>query len=552
MKQPHSNLRTTLLNAALVTAILPGTGLRAGNITWDANGTSADITNGAGTWDTTGLNWWDGITNVVWTDGDTAFIGANPVSGAGGTINFAAGVDISALGVVVNDNGNATNYTLAPPAAGSMNFTVGTGGITANDGITISQKIFLGGDQSWTRSATGNGALTITGEVDDNLFLRNLSLSSALGAANVGIVLRGAAFHDGTTNIGDGWIQARHDAFGLSSITLNGTLGGAQRIQFVNAAGTGVSGTLANPVALANGKEGNFYIWGSFTTNLTQPVTGGDLLSVLRKTDGGTLVLEADNTYTGSTIVDAGTLRLGTGGTTGSIDSSSSLTINGAGILSIQRSGTTNLSAILPANAGDGFSPFNANDGQINFSGPSQADTLSIDQDIGTTPTVGQLRVSSGSMSLASGTELQLRSLSVGHTTLASGNVGTLTVGSGSAVTLATGAVSALNVGDSSGNAGILNITGGSVSMPGNNASSAVRIGHWAGTGSVFNMSAGSMSVPAGRINIGWDGEATLNMSGGTITALAMSIDGRTDSVPPAPAPSPPTAARSSLPPATR
>jgi fibronectin-binding autotransporter adhesin len=525
MKPPHSNLRTTLLNAALVTAITQGSALQAANLTWDSNGIAADVTNGAGTWDNTATNWWNGAANVAWTDGDTAIIGTNPTSGAGGTISFAAGVDISALGLVVNDNGNATNHTLAAPALGSMNFTIGTGGITANDGITISQKFFLGGDQSWTRSATGNGALTITGEVDDNLVLRNLDISSALGSGTVGVILRGAAFHDGTTSIGNGWIQARHDAFGLSSITLNGTIGGAHRLQFVNAAGTGVTGTLSNPVALGAGKEGNFYIWGGFTTTLTEPVTGGDALSVLRKTDGGALVLEKDSTYTGATIVDAGTLRLGTGGTTGSIDSSASLTINGSGILSIQRSGATNLSAILPANAAESFSPFSANDGQINFNGPSQSDTLTIDQDIGTAPTFGQLRVTSGTMTLPSGTDLQIRTLSVGHTTVASGNVGTLNVGAGVNITLGTGALAALNLGDSGGNAGIMNMSGGSLSTA-SNATGSIRIGHWAGTGSVLNMSGGSISTPSGRLAVGWDGEGTLNMTGGVISAFAISIDG--------------------------
>ncbi len=44
----------------------------------------------------------------------------------------------------------------------------------------------------------------------------------------------------------------------------------------------------------------------------TQP---GDIV----KTGGGTLVLTGDNTYSGGTTVSAGTLQLGSGGTTGSI-----------------------------------------------------------------------------------------------------------------------------------------------------------------------------------------------------------------------------------------
>lgn len=120
MKLSHSNLRTTLLNAALVTAITQGTALQAASLFWDANGLAPDVTNGEGTWDTIATTWWDGATNVAWTNGDIAIIGTNPVSGAGGTISFAEAVDISVLGLVVNDNANTTNHTLAAPALGSV------------------------------------------------------------------------------------------------------------------------------------------------------------------------------------------------------------------------------------------------------------------------------------------------------------------------------------------------------------------------------------------------------------------------------------------------
>ena len=520
------NTLTTTLVITLTALFHPAS--QAANLTWDANGPTADVTNGAGNWDTSSVNWWDGSTNVTWTDGNTAVIGANPVSGAGGTINFAEGVDISVLGLTVADNANATNHTIAPPITGSMVFTVGTGGITANDGITITQPFFMGGNQAWTRSATGNGALTITGSVDDNFIPRALSLSSALGSSTVGIVLRGALFHDGTTAIGDGYFQVRHDSFGQSAITLNGTIGGAQRIQFINAAGTGSSGTLANPISLGNGKEGNIYIWGGFTTTVQQPITGGDASSVLRKTDAGTLLLENDNTYTGATIVDTGTLQLGSGGVTGAIGSSASLAINGSAVVDIRRSGTTSLSDLFPGAAGALSATFGGNDARLNFTGAVQSDTLTIDQDLGTDSANGQLRVSAGTMTLASGTDLALRSLSVGHTTAASGNVGTLNVGTGVNATVSpttATAIAAINLGDSNGNAGIMNMTGGTVTTN-SNATGSIRVGHWAGTGSTLNISGGTLSTPNGRIAIGWDGEGTLNLSGGTLSAFAVSIDG--------------------------
>ncbi|MCU0749549.1 MAG: autotransporter-associated beta strand repeat-containing protein, partial [Akkermansiaceae bacterium] len=491
--------------------------LNAADLVWDANGATATITNGAGTWDKTATNWWDGATNVAWTDGNTAVIGSSTVAGAGGVINFTDTVDITVASLKVGLNGNATKYTLSPPTTGSMKFTVNSG-ITAEDGITINQPIFWGGDQTLLRTSSGAGALVITGSLDDDFIPRNLSLSSALGNATLGIVLRGQGGHDGTTTLNDGYFQARHDSFGTSEITLNGTIGAAQRIQFVNAAGSGVSGTLDNAVKLVTGKEGNFHIWGGFTTTVSSPITGGDATSVLRKNDSGTLLLAAANTYIGATIIDNGTLQLGDAG---SILSTSGVTIAGTGILTIGGSGNVSTTAKIPSNI-----VFSAAASRLNTQGTTQSDTVTIDQDLGTATTLGQLRVTNGTTTLASGADLILNFVSVGHTPTSSGNIGTLNVGSGSTITLPGGNTNALFTGDSSGNAGIVNITGGSVSAPLNNSSGAVRIGHWAGAGSELNISGGSLSVPAGRINIGWDGSGTLNMTGGTMTAFAISVDG--------------------------
>ena len=499
----------------------------ASNLTWDANGVAPTVTNGAGVWDTSSLQWWNGADTVAWTNGNTAIIGTNPVAGAGGSISLVDQVNIAVSGLQVADNGDSTNHTVALPASGTATLSVGAGGIAAADGLTIAAPVLLGADQSWSRNAGGNGALTVTGALDDNFVARSLNLSSSLGATTVGLILRGPGFHEGTTTINDGYFQIRHDAVGTSAITLNGTLGSAQRIQFVNAAGTGTSGTLVNPISVNAGKEGNFFIWGSFTTTVNQAIAGGDATSVIRKTDVGTLLLSANNTYSAQTIVDAGTLQLGSGGTTGAINSSAALAINGSGILSVNRSGNTNLSDVLPGSAGELLPIFGAADARLNYTGTSQADTLTVDQDLGSNLANGQLRVSSGTMTLASGVDLTMRSISVGHTTAASGNIGTLNVGTGVNVTLTPAAtsVAAISLGDSGGNAGIMNVTGGSV-ITNSTAAGSIRVGHWAGTGSVLNISGGSLSTPNGRLAIGWDGEGTLNMTGGTINALAVSIDG--------------------------
>ena len=57
----------------------------------------------------------------------------------------------------------------------------------------------------------------------------------------------------------------------------------------------------------------------------------------LAKTGTNTLILSANNTYTGPTLVSGGTLQIGTGGTVGSIGSTSAVTLGSAGVLNFNR-----------------------------------------------------------------------------------------------------------------------------------------------------------------------------------------------------------------------
>ncbi|MBX0346581.1 autotransporter-associated beta strand repeat-containing protein, partial [Acetobacter sp. TBRC 12305] len=65
----------------------------------------------------------------------------------------------------------------------------------------------------------------------------------------------------------------------------------------------------------------------SNTVTLAQVIDGTGSLS---QNGTGTLVLNADNTYTGATTIAQGVLQLGNGGTTGSIAASSAIHDNGS------------------------------------------------------------------------------------------------------------------------------------------------------------------------------------------------------------------------------
>ena len=69
-------------------------------------------------------------------------------------------------------------------------------------------------------------------------------------------------------------------------------------------------------------------------TNAGNP--SATVASGLTKTGAGTLVLLADNTYTGGTTVSAGTLQLGAGGPAGSV--AGNITVNDSGVVAFNRS----------------------------------------------------------------------------------------------------------------------------------------------------------------------------------------------------------------------
>ncbi len=91
-----------------------------------------------------------------------------------------------------------------------------------------------------------------------------------------------------------------------------------------------------NSVRIGDGTDAG----AAFTTTIASALTGSGSLD---KTDLGTLILTSESTYTGGTSVSFGTLQIGDGGTSGSIQGN----INNNGTLIFNRTGTLALDGAI-------------------------------------------------------------------------------------------------------------------------------------------------------------------------------------------------------------
>ena len=298
-------------------------------------------------------------------------------SGSDQTINTLSGT--AGAQVLLGGHNLILNQTADATFAGVIN---GAGGLIKN-GTNIQS---LTGDNTYTGDTVvnagslgiGNGGTTgsIAGNLVNNATVTfNRSNGSTYGGAISGtghlykqgagsLTLTGAHAYTGTTSIYAGTLAVGMG--GLLSASSMIRLDGTGRLDI---SGSGSDQTIT---ALAGGAGTQVLLGGHnliinppFNTSFAGVMSGaGGLI----KNGTGTLTLTGDNTYTGDTVVSAGTLFIGNGGTTGSIagnivnnaevyidrsdDSTYSGAISGTGILIKQGAGTLTLTG---AHANTGF-----------------------------------------------------------------------------------------------------------------------------------------------------------------------------------------------------
>ncbi|MBE1526356.1 fibronectin-binding autotransporter adhesin [Sphingopyxis sp. OAS728] len=261
-----------------------GNNILGAQITNNGTGITRLTKNDAGTWVLTNANsTYTGVTTI-----NGGVLAVDKLSNGG--LASSIGASSAAAANLVIGNGSTLRYTGSGDTTNRL--------FTLSAGVTFIE-------------SSGAGAIVFTDTGLVTLASNNLARTIALGGTNTGNnTLAGSIGNAGTgvttlaKNDSGTWVLTGNHSYTGSTNINGGTL-------FVGGGGT--TGSIAS--ALVN----NFGTLGFNRSDLL--AYGGQIVGTgaLRQAGTGTTVLTGTNSYTGGTTIDAGTLQLGNGGTTGSI-----------------------------------------------------------------------------------------------------------------------------------------------------------------------------------------------------------------------------------------
>ena len=290
--KPKSFASSTAALAAIVITITITPALRAADLYWDVNNDTTGSGNAVGTWDTsTTANWStlaDGTAIAeTFQDGDAAIFSAGADGTGSWTVNVSGSVqpasitfkengtktlsggEISvALSPVISSagRGNGFNYNISSKLTGTGSITLAANGATSDSGDGVGGNLTL-----------NNNTNDFTGDVTITSGVVNFSSDAAFGNSSNDIIIQGG---------------------GLVCTAATNSLPSTRDIIF------------------SGGGDKIFRLYGSSTFTVDSTITGS---GNLRHTDGGNLILNGPNTFTGNIENHRGNLTLGNSAHVGNV-----------------------------------------------------------------------------------------------------------------------------------------------------------------------------------------------------------------------------------------
>lgn len=304
--------------AIFLGCLLAGSPAVAQTLQWDANGTDAGVTDGAGTWNTTDSRWWNGSSTVVWNSNAIALFGNGGALGTTSTITVsgtiqAAGLEFQALDLTGTNRSyifSSGTLQLADNAfirVGNGVTNTGTARLTFNtalagSNITLEKTgsdlglVHLNGANSWT------GTLTLSNTAGGGgLFLNILNLASLSSLDQIDVQAGNSLILNysqaGTLDVPLELAGTGSGNRGAIRFDTNRTVAAAITLT----ANTGISAnTTGTPIGTLTGSIGE---------------SGGSRsLTINNNNTAGTIVLAGNNHFTGGVVLNSGVLRIGHSG----------------------------------------------------------------------------------------------------------------------------------------------------------------------------------------------------------------------------------------------
>ncbi len=318
------NFRTSAFALNDKTLTVNSNNPNAGTVTFESTapitGTIASAINFGGTTGTTGKF----RLNAANTFSGTATISGASL-GVGGTLALELN-NVNALQNATLDTGASGNQAVTFILTGT---TYNIGALTGSDDLDI----------------TGNNTISVGSKAVDTVFSGAIGNSAGTGSlTKVGgnaLTLSGSNSYTGGTTITSGTLVAGNaDALGATtgSLAVNGgTLdlnGYSATVGLLSGSSSGLITTGSNVAVVLTGSSAS-------SSEYAGRISDGAGTVGLAKQGAGALTLSASNSYTGTTTITSGTLQVGDG-MSGSISSSSAVTVASAGTLAVnQANGST-------------------------------------------------------------------------------------------------------------------------------------------------------------------------------------------------------------------